>query len=91
MRSFLPVSGESNMIVRYVMKAFGVDAETAKEMLETIYNLMVQASDMEGSERFLIKHDKKDAYQIDASKYIIKNYKETETEKIKQFYNKNFN
>ena len=76
-RSFLPVTDESNTIVRYVMKAFGVDANTAKESLETIFNLMVQASDLEGSDKFLIKHEKKDAYQIDASRYIVKNYKKS--------------
>lgn len=76
-RSFLPVTGESNMIVRYVMKAFNVDADTAKETLETIFNLLIQASDMEGGDKFLIKHDKKDAYQIDAGRYIVKNYKKS--------------
>lgn len=73
-RSFLPVTGESNMIVRYVMKAFNVDANTAKEVLELVFSLLVQASDMEGSDKFLMKHEKKDAYQIDASRYIVKNY-----------------
>lgn len=76
-RSLLPVAGESNMIVRYVMKAFDVDADTAKETLEMIFSLLVQASDMEGGDKFLIKHDKKDAYQIDAGRYIVKNYKKS--------------
>lgn len=76
-RSFLPVTGESNMIVRYVMKAFDVDADTAKETLEMIFSLLVQASDIEGGDKFLIKHDKKDAYQINAGRYIVKNYKKS--------------
>lgn len=76
-RSFLPVTGESNMIVRYVMKAFGVDADTAKETLEIIFSLLVQASNLEGGDKFLIKHDKKDAYQINAGRYIVKNYKKS--------------
>lgn len=76
-RSFLPVTGESNMIVRYVMKAFECDAEAAKNALELVFSLLVQASDMEGSNKFLIKHEKKDAYQIDASHYIVKNYKKS--------------
>ena len=76
-RSFLPVSGESNMIVRYVMKVFDVDADTAKATLEILFSLLVQASDMEGGDKFLIKHDKKDAYQIDAGRYIVKNYKKS--------------
>lgn len=74
-RSFLPVSGESNMIVRYVMKAFDCDVDTAKNILEIVFSLLVQASEMEGSEKLLIKHEKKDAYQINASWYILKNYK----------------
>ena len=76
-RSFLPVTGESNMIVRYVMKAFDVDAGTAKEALEMIFNLLVQASNMEGGNKFLTRHDKKNAYQIDAGRYIVKNYKKS--------------
>lgn len=76
-RSFLPVSGETNMTVRYAMKAFDIDAEAAKNALELVFSLLVQASDMEGNDRFLMKHDKKDAYQIDASKYIVKNYKKS--------------
>lgn len=71
-RSFLPVTGESNMIVRYVMKVFGIEACKAKDMLESVFNLLLDAN---GIETFLHKHDKKDAYQIDASKYIVKNYK----------------
>ncbi len=76
-RSFLPVTGKSNMIVRYVMKAFECDTDTAKKALEIVFNLLVQASEIEGSNKFLIKHDKKDAYQIDASRYIVKNYRKS--------------
>lgn len=74
-RSFLPVAGQSNITVRYVMKAFDCDADSAKNILEIVFNLLIQASSMEGIEKFLIKHEKKDAYQIDASRYILKNYK----------------
>ena len=42
-----------------------------------IFSLLVQASDMEGGDKFLIKHDKKDAYQINAGRYIVKNYKKS--------------
>lgn len=76
-RSFLPVNSESNMIVRYVMKVFDIDADTAKNTLEILFSLLVQASGMEGGDKFLIKHDKKDAYQIDAGRYIVKNYKKS--------------
>lgn len=76
-RNLLPVTGDSNMSVRYVMKAFDCDSSVAKNALELVFSLLVQASDMEGSDKFLIKHDKKDAYQIDASRYIVKNYKKS--------------
>ncbi len=76
-RSFLPLKGEENMVVRYVMKAFDCDAKTAKNALEIVFSLLVRASEMEGSEKLLIKHEKKDAYQIDSSRYILKNYKKS--------------
>lgn len=74
-RSFLPVKGEENMVVRYVKKVFGCSSEEAKNTLEIIFGLLVQASEIGGSEKFLIKHEKKDAYQIDAGRYVLKNYK----------------
>ena len=40
-----------------------------------VFSLLVQASEAAGSEKILHKHEKKDAYQIDASRYVIKNYK----------------
>lgn len=74
-RSFLPVKGEENMVVRYVKKVFGCSSEEAKNALEIVFGLLVQASEIGGSEKLLIKHEKKDAYQIDAGRYILKNYK----------------
>lgn len=74
-RSFLPVKGEENMVVRYVKKVFGCNSEEAKNALEIIFGLLVQASEIGGSEKLLIKHEKKDAYQIDAGRYVLKNYK----------------
>lgn len=74
-RSFLPVKGEENMIVRYVKNVFGCTSKEAKSTLEVVFSLLVQANDIAGSEKLLIKHDKKEAYQIDASRYVIKNYK----------------
>jgi ATP-dependent helicase YprA (DUF1998 family) len=75
LRSFLPVVSESNMIVRYTMKAFDMNAEEAKKVLEILFSLMKKTSEKEENERFFIKHLERDAYQIDASRYIIKNYK----------------
>lgn len=74
-RSFLPVKGEENMVVRYVKKVFGCSSEEAKNVLEIVFGLLVQASEIGGSEKLLIKHEKKDAYQIDAGRYVLKNYK----------------
>lgn len=74
-RSFLPVKGDENMVVRYVKTVFGCTSEEAKKALELVFSLLVQASEAAGNEKILIKHEKKDAYQIDASRYIIKNYK----------------
>lgn len=74
-RSFLPVKGEENMVVRYVQNVFGCSSEDAKKTLAIIFDLLVQASEATGSEKILHKHEKKDAYQIDASRYVIKNYK----------------
>lgn len=74
-RSFLPVGSESNMIVRYVMKSFGVDTDKAKSILEQLFQILEQTKDFEIDERIFDKHPTKDAYQINANKYIIKNYK----------------
>lgn len=74
-RSFLPVKSEENMVVRYVKKVFGCSSEEAKNALEIVFGLLVQASEIGGSEKLLIKHEKKDAYQIDAGRYVLKNYK----------------
>lgn len=74
-RSFLPVKGDENMVVRYVKNVFGCSSEDAKNTLEMVFSLLVQASEAAGSEKILHKHEKKDAYQIDASRYVIKNYK----------------
>lgn len=74
-RSFLPIKGEENMVVRYVKTVFECTSEEAKKALELVFGLLIQASEASGSEKLLIKHEKKDAYQINASRYVIKNYK----------------
>ena len=73
-RSFLPVATETNMIVRYVMKAFDCDVESAVNALKIVFNsILVRGNDY--GDKYLTKHDKKEAYQIDASHYVVKNYK----------------
>ena len=75
-RSLLPVKGRDNMVVRYVQKVCECDADVAKIFLDVLFNnLAVAISDIPGTEKLLIKHDTKEAYQIDASRYIVKNYK----------------
>lgn len=74
-RSFLPISSEENIVIRYVKKVFGCTTEQAKTVLGVVFNLLVDASDGQLTEKFLHKHGTKDAYQIDASRYVIKNYK----------------
>ena len=74
-RSFLPVKSDENRVVRYVKTVFGCTSEEAKTVLELVFSLLVQNSIDVSSEKILFKHQKKDAYQITASRYVIKNYK----------------
>lgn len=68
-RSLLPVKANENMIVRYVMKACGCSAEEAREIIELIFNQLA----VEGN--LVQKHETKQIYEINASRYVIKNYK----------------
>lgn len=68
-RSFLPVKGKDNMVVRYVQKVCGCDEESAKAFLEIIFNNLAIAGEL------FKKHETKECYQIEASKYVVKNYK----------------
>ena len=72
-RSILPVSGKKNMAVRYIEKAFGCGAEEAKSIIEDMYGLFMQAQ--EEFENLLIEKHKAKAYQIDVSRYVVKNSK----------------
>lgn len=74
-RSFLPVN-KDNKVVRYIKKIFKCDDETAKEILDIIFNnLLVESSMDNKNDAVFIKHETKNYYQIPAEKYIIKNYK----------------
>lgn len=68
-RSFLPVKGKDNMVVRYVQKVCGCDEESAKGILDVIFNNLA----VEG--HLFKKHDTKEAYQIDASRFVVRNYR----------------
>lgn len=68
-RSFLPVKSKSNMVVRYVQKVCECDEDSAKGILDVIFNNLAVAGNL------FKKHDSKEAYQIEVSKYIVRNYK----------------
>lgn len=68
-RSFLPVKSKDNMVVRYVQKVCECDEGIAKEILYVIFNNLA----VEGG--ILKNHNSKEWYQINVSKYIVKNYK----------------
>lgn len=74
-RSMLPVSGKENMAVRYIKRTFGCSAEEAKEIIKVLFTLLVEQSKLLGVEPIVIKDVKKEAYKIDASRYVLKNYK----------------
>lgn len=76
-RSFLPVSGKENMLVRYIERTFNCDDAKARDVLTIIFNLLIDQSQMSGVEPIMIKHSTKEVYQIDVSRYIIKNYKKS--------------
>ena len=48
---------------------------TRKDVLTTIFNLLVQQAQLPGAEAIAVKHTTKDAYQLDASHYVIRSYK----------------
>ena len=68
-RSFLPVKGKDNMVVRYVQKVCECDEESAKALLEVVFNNLAVAGEL------FKKHETKECYQLEASKYVVKNYK----------------
>lgn len=74
-RSMLPVGGKENMTVRYIKRTFGCNDEEAKEIITILFDLLVSQAQMPGVEPIVIKDIKKEAYQIDVSRYVLKNYK----------------
>ena len=45
-RSFLPVKGKDNMVVRYVQKVCECDEESAKALLEVVFNNLAVAGEL---------------------------------------------
>lgn len=75
-RSFLPVKSRSNMIVRYIIKACNCNENEAEHILDMIFNnLIVAVSDLQESFPILTKREMEETYQVNASRYIVKNYK----------------
>ena len=70
-KSFIPMRGIDNIVVRYVQKVCCCNAEEAKEILEVIFiNLAAEGG-------VLRKHMAKEMYQIDVNQYVVKNYRNT--------------
>lgn len=67
--SFLPIRSESNKVVDYVKKVCDCDTESAKDVLDILFNNLAVAGGI------MKKHEALDAYQIAADKYVIKNYR----------------
>ncbi len=76
-RSFLPIKGKENSTVRYVKKVCKCSEEEAKAILDVIFNSLIKQTSEISSDPFLIKDEKREAYQIDVSRYIVKNYKQS--------------
>lgn len=68
-KSFLPIKGYGNMVVRYVQKVCECSEKDAEEFLNIIFN------DLAVGWNLLDKYADKTEYQINVSKYIVKNYK----------------
>lgn len=73
-KSFLPIK-DTNMIVRYVMKACNCDLRLAEKILEAVIRLGEDVSEGKGLDGLLFKNDRENTYQINSSRYILKNYK----------------
>ena len=73
-KSILPVAGKENMAVRYIEKSFGCGVEEAKNIIETMFDLLIQAQDLELETLLIQKHGSM-SYQIDVSRYVIKSAK----------------
>ncbi len=70
--SFLPIGNGLNKTVRYVMKACSCSREEAIDILNIIFNEIACADEVGILKE---KGDGSRSYQIDASRYTLKNYK----------------
>lgn len=76
-RSFLPIYGRENMVVRYVEKAVGCSEKEATEILDVLFNnLAIPISQGANSaDTLFIKDPNREAFQINYGNYVLKNYK----------------
>ncbi len=74
--SLIPVKGKNNKLVRYISKACNCTNEQAIDLIDLIFNqLAVEISIDQGMDALLLKHDSKEAYQVNSGKFILKNYR----------------
>lgn len=72
-RSFLPVNNTSNDIVNYTMRVGKCTKEEAQSILEKIYLIIGRQAVFKKSQKY-----SDEVYQIDASKYSLHSYKNTQ-------------
>ena len=76
--SLLLVQNRSNAIVNYVQKICGCNTVEAEEILDVIFNQLLVQEMVGNPSPILRKHESLEAYQINAERYVIKNYKNTQ-------------
>ena len=75
-KSLLPIKNKSNKYVDLVQQICNCKLDEACEILEVMFNLLIQYSDRcADAEKPFIKHSKQEAYQMNVSRYVLKNYK----------------
>lgn len=70
-KSFLPINDSDNKVIRYIEKVCGCCCDDAKDLIELVFNVIGIQGDI------LRKHETDELYQIEAERYVLKNYKKT--------------
>ena len=74
--SLLPISSTANnKVVRYVMKMCNCDSDTAKSIIENVFNALINYSEDETVQPLFYYDQNNRAYQIKADKYILRSYR----------------
>ena len=75
-KSLAPIKNRSNMYLDLIQKICECNLNEAYEILEMMFNLLIQYSDQcSDAEKPFIKHGSQEAYQMNVSRYVLKNYK----------------